>query len=251
LPVNRLYTSPYASAILPYTYLLSGGQSATGALLDYILDTHTQSNTLKQQAQAKKMHITEFIYHELQALATARQLANLSYLTRDLHVDSNFHGNRSPLADSSLLGAISGLSLSHTTHDLCILYLATLQSIIYGTKHIIDTMNENGCNIQCLIVTGGIGKNSLAVQLHADICQLPIVLPTEPDSVLIGVACAAAKAAGIYPTLSDAMKAMSTVKHVIHPNRDDTELIRFHNNKYAVYRQMIDDQKRYKQIMNA
>ena len=39
----------------------------------------------------------------------------------------DYHGNRSPLADPSLKGAVVGLSLNTDTASLATIYLATLQ----------------------------------------------------------------------------------------------------------------------------
>ena len=39
----------------------------------------------------------------------------------------DYHGNRSPLADPSLKGAVVGLSLDTDTASLATMYLATLQ----------------------------------------------------------------------------------------------------------------------------
>ena len=50
-------------------------------------------------------------------------------LTRELHVLPYFHGNRSPRADPTLRGGISGLKLSDTVDSLALLYLATIQAM--------------------------------------------------------------------------------------------------------------------------
>ena len=63
-------------------------------------------------------------------------------LTREFHVLPYFYGNRSPRADPTLKGAISGLRLENSISHLSLLYLATIQAIAYGTKHIIDEMNK-------------------------------------------------------------------------------------------------------------
>lgn len=50
-------------------------------------------------------------------------------LTDKFHILPYFHGNRSPIANSSLRGIISGLSLAETVDDLAVVYLATVQAI--------------------------------------------------------------------------------------------------------------------------
>ena len=53
-------------------------------------------------------------------------------LTEELHVLPYFHGNRSPRADATLRGAVSGLRLSDTADDLALMYLAAVQSVPTG-----------------------------------------------------------------------------------------------------------------------
>jgi len=45
-------------------------------------------------------------------MAEQKNLQNVSYLTKDIHVWPDFHGNRSPLADPTLKGMV----LTHTLH---------------------------------------------------------------------------------------------------------------------------------------
>lgn len=54
---------------------------------------------------------------------------------------------RSPLADPKARGVVSGLSLDASPEDLALLYLATVQSIAYGTKHLVDHCNAHGLKV--------------------------------------------------------------------------------------------------------
>ncbi len=65
-------------------------------------------------------------------------------LTRDLHVLPYFHGNRSPRADATCAAssAASGSATRPTTWPF--IYLATIQAIAHGTRHIIDDDEREG-----------------------------------------------------------------------------------------------------------
>lgn len=85
-------------------------------------------------------------------MADQKGLKNISYLTKEIHVWPDFHGNRSPLADPTLKGMVkiffyafknrsfhkllslnimqvSGLSLSVDKENLALYYLATVQAL--------------------------------------------------------------------------------------------------------------------------
>lgn len=60
--------------------------------------------------------------------------------------DYGIHG-RSPLADPHAKGILSGLTLDANAEDLALLYLAAVQSIAYGTRHIIEHCNAHGLQV--------------------------------------------------------------------------------------------------------
>lgn len=62
-------------------------------------------------------------------MTSDRGLDDLSLLTKDYHVWPDYHGNRSPLADPSMKGAIVGLTIDNTDENLALVYLATLQAL--------------------------------------------------------------------------------------------------------------------------
>ena len=56
---------------------------------------------------------------------------------------------------------------------------------------------KSSSNSQVLPICGGLSKNELFVQTHADVLGLPVVLPETTESVLLGAAILGATALGI------------------------------------------------------
>lgn len=238
---------PYFSAMVPGLWLTEGGQSATGALVDFTIDNHAASPELRQLAAAAGRTPYEILNERLAALAADRKVP--ASLTRQLHVSPYFHGNRSPWADPTLRGIVAGLSLSASLDDLARLYLAVIQAIAYGTRHIIEVMNRAGYRIDAIFACGGGVKNPLFLREHADITGCRIVLPQEPESVLLGSAMLGAVAAGDQPNLLSAMAAMSAASRVLKPTTGPTA--EYHRAKYEVFLRMHADQLAYRQLMQA
>lgn len=51
-------------------------------------------------------HIQKYLSNLLVELAKKRKLSSIAFLTQDLHVYPDFHGNRSPIADPTLKGMV-------------------------------------------------------------------------------------------------------------------------------------------------
>src|SRR6185312_4650609 len=115
------------------------------------------------------------------------------------HLQPDFHGNRSPRANPTLRGIMAGLPLSATADDLALQYLAAIQAVAYGTRHIIEEMNRRGYRIDTILACGGGTKNPVFLREHAAVTRCRVVLPAEPEAVLLGSAVLGAVAAGRYP----------------------------------------------------
>ncbi len=234
---------PYYSAMIPQMWLTEGGQSATGSLIDHVIFSHARSAELR--GEAKDRTIYELLNDRLNALATDVEFPGV--LTNTLHVLPYFHGNRSPRADPTLRGMISGLSLSDTIDDLALLYLATIQAVAHGTRHIIDTLNNDGFSIDTIFACGGGTKNPVFLREHADVTGCRIVLPQEPEAVLLGAAILGAVAGGAYGSLLQAMSAMSRAGRTIIPSVG--AIARYHNAKHAIFQRMYEDQLAYRDLL--
>jgi FGGY-family pentulose kinase len=240
---------PYFSAMIPDLWLTEGGQSATGALIDHVIFSHAAAAPLQAEARRAGRTIYELLNDRLAVLAKAGRVPHPAALTAGLHVQPDFHGNRSPRANPTLTGAISGLTLSATADDLALQYLAAIQAVAYGTRHILEEMNRKGYAIDTLLACGGGTKNPVFLREHADITGCRLVLPKEPEAVLLGSAVLGAVAAGAYESVLEAMAAMSAAGRVIAPTKGP--VARFHDAKYKVFHRLHQDAMAYRRIMSS
>ncbi|MCH8823143.1 MAG: FGGY-family carbohydrate kinase [Planctomycetes bacterium] len=236
---------PYFSAMIPGLWLNEAGQSATGSLVDHVINSHARSIELKEEASSTNRTVYELLNQRLEVLAISVDYPAM--LTRDLHVLPYFHGNRSPRSDHTLRGMISGLSLGDTVDDLALIYLATIQAIAHGTRHIISTLNHHGYKINTIFACGGGTKNPVFLREHADITGCDVVLAEQTEAVLLGSAMLGAVAAGEYSTVLEAMSAMSSRGKTISPSKG--KIAAYHAAKYRVFMKMYEDQIAYRGLM--
>ncbi|XP_061549455.1 FGGY carbohydrate kinase domain-containing protein isoform X4 [Phycodurus eques] len=241
---------PCLSAMVPDVWLNEGGQSATGRLIDHMVKGHAAFAQLREKARQRcpatgDDGIYGYLNDHLSRMSSSCSAVDL--LASSLHVWPDFHGNRSPLADPALKGMVVGLSLSQTLDDLALLYLATMQALALGTLHILEAMKEAGHDIKTIFLCGGLSKNSLFVQTHANATGLPVVLPQQTEAVLVGAAVLGACASQDHGTIQEAMAKMAKVGKVIEP---DCSLRSFYQRKYKVFRRLVDHQREYQDLMN-
>ncbi|CAG7673191.1 unnamed protein product [Allacma fusca] len=235
---------PYYGVILNDFYLSEGGQSAAGKLLDHVVMSHTAYPALLEAVGSHGKVLSKL--EGLLSTIAANQ-NEIATLTSDLHIWPDFHGNRSPLANPTLKGMVSGLTLSTSVEDLAVVYLATIQALAYGSRHIKDVMEKAGHKFTELVLCGGLIKSKLFVQMHADILDLPVVIPACTEPVLLGAAMSAAAAASSDLTLIDVVARMAGGCTKVQPRREDKT---YHDKKYQVFLKMVEDQVQYRKIMS-
>ncbi|KAG9148737.1 hypothetical protein Leryth_013423 [Lithospermum erythrorhizon] len=239
---------PFWSAMIPEYWLTEGGQSATGALLDHIIENHVASPHLANRAAAKRVSIFQLLNEILEHMKQDSGSPILASLTHDMHVLPDFHGNRSPIADPKSKGIVCGLTLDSSEKQLALLYLATVQGIAYGTRHIVEHCNAHGHKIDTILACGGLAKNPLFIQEHADISGCPIILPRENESVLLGAAIIGAVASKKYDTIRSAMKSMNASGQVVYPSKDK-KVKKYHDVKYRIFRELYEQQLTHRSLM--
>ncbi|WP_010142237.1 FGGY-family carbohydrate kinase [Oceanicola sp. S124] len=233
---------PYFGAALPEFWALEGGQSAAGALMDAVIARHAASVPLAEKAARRGTRVATLIEEHLAGMGEETAL-----LTRDRHIQPDFHGNRSPLAEPWRQGGVSGLTLEGGLDDLALDYLATVQALAYGSRHIIEAMRAKGAQIDTLVMSGGLAANALYLREHADATGCRVLVPEGREPVLLGSAMLGAVAAGDGADLPAMMAAMSGGYSEIHPRGG--RIAAFHDRKYRVMRRMQDDHAAYRTIM--
>jgi L-ribulokinase len=119
-----------------------------------------------------------------------------------------FNGRRTPDANHTVKGMISGLDLSS---DAPHIFKALVEATAFGSKAIVERFNTEGVKIERVVAIGGVAKKSpFVMQTLANVLQMPIKVVKSEQACALGAAMCAATAAGIYPTLEAAQVAMSS-----------------------------------------
>lgn len=128
----------------------------------------------------------------------------------EVYVIPAFNGLGAPYWEQDVRGAVFGLTRGTTKDDFV---KATLQSIAYGTKDIIQTMEEDThIRIPALKADGGASRNSYLMQFQADILNIPIQRAADENTTAFGAAILAGLAVGYW-------KDIDEVKHLAEPGR--------------------------------
>ncbi|KAJ7638433.1 Pentulose kinase [Roridomyces roridus] len=249
---------PYKDAIFRGWWMNEGGQSSTGQLIDFILTTHPAYPTLVERGKEQGKNIFVILEELLSTLQTQEGVATPTELLKDVHMYPDFHGNRSPTADPRMRGSISGLALDSTLNDLARKYYLTLESIALQTRHIVDSLNAAGHEITSIYMSGGQAKNSRLMQLFADTCGMPVVLPFDhAGAVVLGAAMLGRFAAEVEGEMDEKtsgealwriMVEMTQPGTLVAPNASPKEK-KLLEAKYKIFRETIETQKRWRREM--
>lgn len=217
----------YPDAIVPGLYMMEGGQTSTGSIINWI---KTQlCGTYQAEARQRGCSVYDILNERAERLPIGSDgLVALDY----------FQGNRTPHVDSDIRGLYYGLSLGHTPAHL---YRASVESVCFGTKMIMDVFAENGVTFQEIAICGGIVKSPFWLQAHADVANVPLTVPRVSEAPCLGSAILGAVAAGVYPDIQSAADAMVATDRVITPDAGRHEEYMFYFNRYKALYPLIRD----------
>ncbi|MEU3557615.1 ribulokinase [Streptomyces fragilis] len=185
--------------IVEGAYGYEAGQSAVGDIFAWVLRQGVPRE-YQEEADARG--------EDLHALLT-RKAADQPVGAHGLVALDWLNGNRSVLVDHHLSGVVVGLTLATRPEDV---YRAMLEATAFGTRVIVETLEDGGVPVHEFVVAGGLAKNELLMQIYADVLRRPVSLAASAQGPALGSAIHAAVAAGAHPDVRTATAAMGRLR---------------------------------------
>ena len=203
--------------ILPGYFCYEAGQSCMGDHYAWLTRNAVPQHYF-EEAQKRGLHIQSY----LTELADKLRPGESGLLALDW-----WNGNRSVLVDFDLTGMILGLTLQTRAEEI---YRALIEATAYGSRMIVETFRESGVEVNELFATGGISqKNAMAMQIYADVLNMPVRIAGSDQGPALGSAILAAAAVGSekggYDDHFEAIRAMAqTEQEVYMPNAENVKV---------------------------
>lgn len=225
---------PYLHAIVPNMHCNEAGQSAAGALVRHVIESHPCWPDLEKQIKIVGLSAYALLESRLEKLASQDNIP-VAFLTRNLHMTPDFNGNRSPLARGDLTGILSGLTLQPPDiENLAKSYLCALQSLCFSSRMICNRLRDGGQNISRAIVCGGLAKSEMFCQMLADVLEMKVALPRCEQATVLGACMLGLVASGV--SFDDVLSENSLGK-IYEPNN---KLKSYFDAKYEVFQKLTD-----------
>ena len=242
---------PYRDVLLPGYWMAEGGQSATGELLKHMLETHPAYPSTVKEAEADGKNIYDFLNDHLKQLAAKTHAASIPYLGRHLFFYGDLWGNRSPIADPNMRGALIGMSPDTSKDSMTLLYYATMEFIALQTRQIVETMNGAGHAIASIFMSGSQCQNEILMDLVATACDMPVLIPRYVHAAVVhGAAMLGAKAASDGEGLWSIMDRMSKPGRTVWAKKEAGEK-KLLDAKYGVFLDQCKTQQEYRRRVDA
>ena len=136
----------------------------------------------------------------------------------EIYVVPAFTGLGAPYWNQEARGSVFGLTRGTTKEDFI---KATLQSIAYQVRDIIDTMQVNAKTpIPVLKVDGGAAKNDYLMQFQADILGIAIARAKNLETTALGAAFLAGLTVGYWKDLEE-LKSPHGAAQIFEPKMDE------------------------------
>lgn len=181
------------------TYALEGSVFIAGAAVQWLRDELKIINNAEDTERYAKM-ITS---------------------SQGVYVVPAFTGLGTPYWDDECKGSIFGLTRGTSKY---VLTRATLESIAYQSKDVIETMKkETNQKLLQLDVDGGATQNGYLMQFQADILNCDIILPFTTQTTALGAAYLAGLAVGFYKDVNEIL-TLRKLKYTYKPTMSQKDI---------------------------
>jgi len=155
-----------------------------------------------------------------------------------------FNGRVFPRWTPKSKASFMGLSLEHDSYDMA---LAIMEGVAFDTMMNIEAYAAKGFPCRRLKLLGGASKSRLWTDILRNVTGLPLMRFREADITCLGAASLAAKACGMFGSVSDAARAMT--KDVAELMEAPSGALREHyTRKYSLYKARLPRVEEFYQI---
>lgn len=144
----------------------------------------------------------------------------------------HLNGSGTPTCDLQSKGAVVGLTLGTTRHDVA---KAMLEGLTFELRNNLETLLNAGRRIDELVAVGGGAKSAVWLQLKADILNRPLRTLRCGEAACLGAALLAGTAAGVYRHLEEAVAQTVRYDREFAPISDR---VAAYTERYATYRKI-------------
>lgn len=204
-------------SILPEFYGVEAGQSAVGDLFKWWVEGICGGDAA--------------LHGELTRQIADYQPGQSGLLALDWN-----NGNRTILVDPRLSGLLLGQTLRTTPAEI---YRAFLEATAFGARCILERMEAYGIEVERIVCAGGIaGKNSVLMQIYADVTGRELCLSGSDQTCALGAAIGAAVVAGVHPDFATAQQCMVHLSETRY--QPNPEAAKAYEPLFELYQQLHD-----------
>lgn len=165
----------------------------------------------------------QWLRDKLGLLANSAESEALSRSVADtggVYVVPAFVGLGAPHWNGEARGLITGLTLGSSRAHIV---RATLESIAYQTRELIDAMQaDSGARLKELRVDGGAAANDFLMQFQADVLGCRLVRPMDTETTALGAAFLAGLSTGIWKS-TDEVEDFWRVERTFEPRMSEDQ----------------------------
>ena len=141
-------------------------------------------------------------------------------------------GERSPLWDPHARGVFCGLTVAHSRKEMA---RAVVEAVGFAMRDVLEVIAESSFEIDALRVAGAQSKWAVLNQIKADITGRRILVPSVPDSELLGAACIGLAAIGEFDNFAEAAGRCVQIESEIMPDKENWSL---YTDLFSQYREL-------------